>query len=509
MFCVAAEATRWLRGGALNLAGPLAVLTIVGASADARPAPKLVLDNPRYAAIVVDANTGSTLRQSSADALRHPASLTKIMTLYLLFERLEAGKIKLNTQLLVSAQAAAQDPTKLGLKHGQTIAVEDAIKALVTKSANDVAVVVAEALGGTEEDFAVLMTRKARALGMTRTVYRNASGLPDDGQVTTARDQARLGIAIQEQFPRYYRYFSLTSFTYHGETMLNHNKLLGRVSGVDGIKTGYTHASGYNLVSSVRRGARHIVAVVMGGETGAQRDANMRDLIDRFIVAASDKRPEVKVAQPAAPVEPKAEAPARPKPRIVIVPIVPSASDATASITPPPPPSASDPINPTVVRTVPIRASVLPIGIPQVTAFAPTPELSPPAIEARRLPGPAEKQATAPEETETAINAMGAISEPPVTTEPAATPQRPAALHSGWAIQVGAFEQEDEAKQRLGIAKSKAAQLLSTASPYTERTTKGDKTFYRARFAGLDRVQAEAICKVLQRNDVACMALKM
>src|SRR5262249_25807699 len=194
--------------------------------------------NPPFASIVVDANTGKTLEEKNADSLRHPASLTKIMTLYLLFERLEAGQMKLNTAMPVSEHAAEQSPTKLNLRAGGSIEVEDAIRGLVTRSANDAAVVIAEALGGDEDSFAQMMTAKARALGMGRTTYKNASGLPDDDQVTTARDQALLGRAVQERFPRYYRYFSTTSFHWRGEDIRNHNHLLGRVQGVDGIKTG-------------------------------------------------------------------------------------------------------------------------------------------------------------------------------------------------------------------------------------------------------------------------------
>jgi D-alanyl-D-alanine carboxypeptidase len=186
---------------------------------------------PPSASIVVDGNSGAVLEASNSDALRHPASLTKIMTLYLLFERLERGRIHLDTPLKVSEYASKQAPTKLGLQAGQTITVEDVIKSMVTKSANDAAVVVAENLGGDEGNFAKLMTQKARALGMTRTTYMNASGLPDDDQVTTARDQALLGRAIQEHFPRYYKYFSTESFVYHGETMRNHNHLLGSIEG--------------------------------------------------------------------------------------------------------------------------------------------------------------------------------------------------------------------------------------------------------------------------------------
>src|SRR5258705_7693211 len=168
------------------------------------------------------------------------------MTLYLLFERLEAGKFKLDSPLNVSNNAAEQDPTKLGLKEGSTILVEDAIKGIITRSANDAAVVIAENIASSEEEFAEMMTRKARALGMTKTVYQNASGLPDDEQVTSARDQSILGRAIQDRFPHYYKYFQIRSFTFHGETIGNNNRLLCRVEGVDGIKTGYTLASGFN-----------------------------------------------------------------------------------------------------------------------------------------------------------------------------------------------------------------------------------------------------------------------
>ena len=235
--------------------------------------------SPQFSSIIVDGNSGATLSSNNPDGIRHPASLTKIMTLYLLFERLDAGKMKLDTEMDVSEHASEQAPTKLGLRPGQTIKVEDAIKGLVTRSANDAAVVIAEAIAGDEDDFAKLMTRKARALGMTKTVYRNASGLPNDEQVTTARDQATLGRAIQDRFPRYYRYFSTSVFNYRGQSIRNHNRLLGNVEGVDGIKTGYTRASGFNLVTSMRRGNRHLVGVVLGGRSGGSRDAIMRNLL--------------------------------------------------------------------------------------------------------------------------------------------------------------------------------------------------------------------------------------
>jgi D-alanyl-D-alanine carboxypeptidase len=254
--------------------------------------------SPLGSSIVVDGNTGLTLEASKPNALRHPASLTKIMTLYLLFERIEQRTIGLDTQLRVSENAASQAPTKLGLKAGQTIAVEDAIKAMVTKSANDAAVTVAENLGGDEGEFAKLMTHKAHALGMSHTTYVNASGLPDDNQITTAQDQALLGRAIQERFPRYYKYFSTKEFVYRGIAMRNHNHLLGVVGGVDGIKTGYTRSSGFNLVTSVHRDGRYIVAVVLGGHTASERDARMRELIDAAPYRARHRRQAGSGAEP-------------------------------------------------------------------------------------------------------------------------------------------------------------------------------------------------------------------
>ncbi len=261
-----------------RLAAPLmiAVSLIAGA-------PTHALANAKNAVIVIDANTGKTLYSESADATRHPASLTKMMTLYMVFERMQQGKLSKNTRLRVSARAAGASPSKLGLKAGSTITVEQAILGLVTKSANDAAAVVGENLGGTEAEFARMMTRKARALGMNSTTFRNASGLPDPRQVTTARDMARLGIALREHFPRYYGYFKAGSFTFAGRTHRNHNKLLGRVEGVDGIKTGYIRASGFNLVTSAKANGRSIVAVVMGGQTGAKRDARMRALVAKYL----------------------------------------------------------------------------------------------------------------------------------------------------------------------------------------------------------------------------------
>jgi D-alanyl-D-alanine carboxypeptidase len=318
---------------------------------------------PPYAAIVVDANSGQTLHAASADSPRHPASLTKIMSLYLLFEQLEAGKFKLDSRLPVSAHAAVQAPTKLGLAAGSTLAVEDAIKGMVTKSANDAAVVVAEAIGGSEEDFAKLMTRKARALGMSRTTYVNASGLPDDEQITSARDQAILGRAIQERFPRYYGYFATPSFTYRGEAMRNHNRLLGRVAGVDGIKTGYTRDSGFNLVSSVRRGNRHIVAVVLGGSSGGARDARMRELIEANIDEAATRRTAAVVAEAS---EPAASRPAEAAPAVAAAPVEAAVALSSAPATA----TEADAAQPAGMTLA--SAASVPVALPAVAAASET-----------------------------------------------------------------------------------------------------------------------------------------
>ena len=246
--------------------------------------------NPPYADILVDDNSGQVLHETNPDNPRHPASLTKVMTLYLLFEQLEAKKLSLNSRLQVSAHASAQAPTKLGLKPNETITVEETIKAIVTRSANDAAVVIAEAIAGSEPDFAALMTRKAQTLGMINTVYVNASGLPAEAQITTAREQALLGLAIQDRFPEYSRYFAIPCFQYHGNEISNHNALLREMQGVDGIKTGYTEASGYNLVASVRRDGRHLVGVVLGEKSNAARNARMRQLIEGHLSQAAARK---------------------------------------------------------------------------------------------------------------------------------------------------------------------------------------------------------------------------
>src|SRR5712664_3657367 len=550
--------------------------------------------SPAFSSIIVDGNSGATLSANNPDASRHPASLTKIMTLYLLFERLDAGKMKLDTEMEVSAHASEQAPTKLGLRPGQTIRVEDAIKGLVTRSANDAAVVIAEAIAGDEGDFARQMTRKARALGMLRTVYRNASGLPDDEQVTTARDQATLGRTIQDRFPRYYRYFSPIAFTYPGHPIRNHNRLLGNVEGVDGIKTGYTRASGFNLVTSMRRGNRHLVGVVLGGRSGGSRDTIMRGLLAENLEKAATKRTvtaiternssdanadvaeadaasrptqtvQVQGAVQVASAEPAAAPPARstaPATRSLIAAAAAAIPQPQARTEPAPftngviqaqqitaIPGSSEPMKPVKVKTVQVKA-----GQAKLASASP----AQPATPATNTLAPArpdvpETLSTMVAKTETnrsdvaksdllkpemppqpanhgtgngilgvlPASSLSSSSTPQALayTDPTPSPQpqtiqqngaiKAVAPRTGWIIQVGALDSEEEARQRIEAARSQAHGLLTKADPFTEPVVgKGDKKLFRARFAGLDRDQAEAVCATLKRSDISCITIK-
>jgi D-alanyl-D-alanine carboxypeptidase len=290
-------------------------------------------------AIVINAQTGAILFADDADRSHYPASLTKMMTLYMTFDALATGPLRLSQSLPVSSQAARQVPSKIGLRTGATISVEDAILALVTKSANDAAVVLAEVLGGTESNFAVGMTMKARDLGLHRTTFRNASGLHDRYQHTTPRDMANLAIALIRDFPQYYGYFSTTSFTYQGTTYTNHNNLLGRYPGTDGLKTGYVRSAGYNLAASVVRDQTRLVGVVLGGDTAADRDRAMANLFDTafmrlHILRPSPVPPMVEVAElaPPAVLPPSPRSPVLPAPASALLPGV--TAEAAPAITP-------------------------------------------------------------------------------------------------------------------------------------------------------------------------------
>jgi D-alanyl-D-alanine carboxypeptidase len=411
---------------------------------------------PKYAGIVIDANNGKVVYSRNADARRYPASLTKIMTLYVLFEELNAGRMSKATRLKVSARAAGQAPSKLGLKPGETISVEDAIRALVTKSANDVAVVVAEAIGGTESGFARRMTDTARRIGMKRTTFRNASGLPNPGQITTARDMATLGLRVQRDFPRWYPYFATRSFTFRGKTYRTHNRLLGRFAGTDGVKTGYTRASGFNLTSSVRRDGKHLVGVVLGGRTGASRDRQMKVLLANALPKAIARReePDRRIADVPIPV---------PNPNMVS-----TLTDDDKAV------PAKPPLKPTVIA----RADVEMLG----------------ALAAETAGEDGEGDAE-PEAAEALT----------VATE---SSRADAVVNDGtWSIQVGAFNTQADAQRRLDEAIKAGVDSLAGKKGITLTHSKDDTVIYRARFAGFDRASAQRACTALSRKSINCYAL--
>jgi len=424
--------------------------------------------NSKYAAMVVDGHTGKMVYGQNIDAHRYPASITKVMTLYLVFEELRAGSLTKSTKFKVSKKASRQAPSRLGLKPGSKITVDNAIRALVTKSANDASTAIAEHLGGSESKFASMMTAKARSLGMSRTTFRNAHGLPNTNQTTTARDMATLGIALREHYPRQYKYFSTRSFTFGKTRMGNHNRLLGVVRGVDGIKTGYTRASGFNLVSSVIDRDRSIVAVVMGGRTGASRNEQMKDLIARYLPKASTRGNGNLIARGAMANMAVAVASLE-LPKVGPVPSKRHEGNqrlvlAYAASTPEP-----------VVG----RAALVNSLIAQKVAI-PTPA---PAV-------------VPPMPVETASNQ--AVD--PVTT--ASTAPR-----DGWMIQIGAMPDRNAAVELLARAQGAGGNILSGAEPFTMAYTKGNEQLYRARFGGFEgQAAATRACATLKKKGYACWA---
>ncbi|MEO9527853.1 serine hydrolase [Roseibium sp.] len=555
---------RFLRNaGTLVHTGRLLVLGVLLLSL-----PATALANSKYAGIVVDAKTGKTLYASSADAYRYPASLTKIMTLYLVFEELEAGRLSLSSPLTVSKYASGRPPSKLALKPGSTIKVKDAILALVTKSANDVATVIAENIGGSEKKFAERMTRTARQLGMSKTTFRNPHGLPNSGQRTTARDMARLGIAVQERFPQYYGYFKTRAYKYKGRTYGNHNKLLGRVKGVDGIKTGYIRASGFNLVTSVNRNGRQIVAVVMGGKTGASRNAQMTKLIGRYLpkaskgtksapliatrgvqpsfVAASLSNPPLPNAKPGSKPAPATGAPmvlALNAPAPAPAPVVPKRAPAFASATVSAPVVSSGaapapvavpgfgtnvPLPPKAIRhrldsTFAVATSLPPIPPDSPDAPLTTNSISRVALlQAARAKqsGSAQPQSVPSQPMPTRSVKVETIAVNPTPVETVAAELETASdtvtvatsdtpdVEPGWQVQIAAAESENQAIAMLKSAKAKTGASLRGRVPYTEPVESAGQTLYRARFIGFDSKSAAwNACKSLKKAKYACFAI--
>ncbi|ESX45503.1 SPOR domain-containing protein [Mesorhizobium sp. M0761] len=443
----------------------------------------------RSSAIVVDAKTGKVLYSSDANGRRYPASLTKMMTLYLTFEAMAKGRISRNTPVPFSAKAAAEPPTKLGVKAGGAVSVETAILSMVTKSANDSATALGELLGGSESNFARMMTAKARALGMDGTVFRNANGLPDPGQFTTAHDMAMLGIALREHYPQYYGYFSQRSFLYGRQRINGHNRLLGRIKGVDGIKTGYTRASGFNLVSSVSDGNRRLVAVVMGGTSGRSRDNQMAGLINAYMPRASTRGGGALVAKAGGdnPVKalakvflPKHDAPTPDGKPIVEDDAVASNDDPT---------SADE------------QSAEGQSADEQTVAAVEEPA---PVVKTRKVKTVI---VTAPK-VETA-QIVAAYAEPTPASPQGVDPVNTASVPAGWAVQVASSPKQSEALAFLDKTAKQAPKVLGAASGFTVAFQKDGETYYRARFGGFrSKDAAWNACNALKKKKIACYAVQ-
>jgi len=458
----------------------------------ARPARLALPTLERDAAIVVDGATGKVLYSRNPDEERYPASLTKMMTLYLLFEALDKGTFKLSSQLTASTHAAAQFPTKLGLKPGDTIDVETAIKAVAVLSANDVAVVVAEAVGGSEGNFAAMMTDKAHALGMTHTNFANASGLPDKEQLTSASDMALLGRHLAYDFPQYFGYFSTPSFAFNRRVYNQHDYLLEQFPGTDGIKTGYTRASGFNLVTSVVRYNKHLVGVVMGGVSVPGRDKEMMQLLSAaFTLAENDRTLLAEANPPWLGGKGPATPPFRKAP--------PAKSNVAVAIAelaenPPKPAAAAAPPPPAALPTLP----AVPVASTDAAPPAPQqPDAAPPTDT--RVANVLQPAAPAPQQPEQQL-AQGDVTETPPVGDPNASTKR-------WVIQIGAFATEELAEEQLAAYAQRALNLFQQSRRFVIPFESTDgQTLYRARFGMFDEDEAREICRQMTSRGQTCFA---
>tara|TARA_R110000868_G_scaffold11531_5_gene56485 strand:- start:1300 stop:3024 length:1725 start_codon:yes stop_codon:yes gene_type:complete len=501
---------------------------------------------PTSASLVMDAYSGRVLYSSNADTQCYPASLTKVMTLYLLFEKLEQGKVTLNTKLKVSHHAAAQAPSRLGLKPGETIRVEDAILALVTKSANDIAVVVAEYLGDTEPNFAKLMTAKAKKIGMGNTRYMNASGLPSKLQLTTARDQATLAHRIQVDFPQYYRYFSTKTFAWDGRVFKNHNNLLGKYEGINGLKTGYTAASGFNLTTTVNRNGKSVIGVVLGGTTARARDLQMIAILDRTMPKA--------VAQRDTGTRIASVITTGPAPTPIAKPDSDALNALVASVDEPDPDEEAY-TGTAQVASMSARPALRPVvselpEIKQVAALKTTAPVAQNLASAAVAKPSAKTAAPLDQATAYALAALGKAEGPvrqagrdigsliitPANASEgqqatAATPsvklrttvsdsslnsptrgwtvKDPLIPEGSWVIQIGAYSDQGDAVSRIRDAIKAAPKELASAVPVTIPVQSADnRTLYRSRFGGFDgEKEARNACGRLARQKISCIAI--
>lgn len=447
-----------------------------------------LINEPRYAAVMVDAASGEVLFSSRADSPRYPASITKVMTLYLVFEAMAAGRLSPSDTIRISPRAAAQPPSKLGLRAGSTIRVDEAINALAIKSANDIAVAVAEHIGGTESRFAALMTLRAQELGMRNTRYVNASGLPDSRQLTSARDLAVLSRAVMRDYPQYYSHFSTRSFTHRGVAMNNHNRLLFQMPGVDGIKTGFTNASGYNLAASAVRGGRRLIAVVLGGPSGRARDAHTRHLLETgfSLMARRDGGERIQFAsnlfeqgsagvRAAGSVEQgsvsNSPSVVREEQSLDLAAVQALTRRVGAAITSTPVPN---PVQPTRVASTPV---------PNPPRPAPPASASSERVRATLSTAPTSRRGETERESRRAAADADA---------------------GQWIVQVGAFGSEGDARARIGEVVRRFDRHFDATDGAVARA---DSRNWRVRFNGYSESGARAACAALTARREPCMVV--
>ncbi len=430
--------------------------------------------NNKYAAVVMDYDTGEVLHSRRADVSLFPASLTKMMTLMMLFDALERGELQMDSKLPVSRRAADMPASKLGLRAGSTITVSQAIQAMTVRSANDVAVVIAEALGGTESEFGELMTKRARQLGMRNTTLRNASGLPNSKQKSTARDMALLSQRMIRHYSKYYHYFSQEHFTFGGRTYRSHNRLVRSYRGMDGLKTGYTRASGFNLASSAVRNGRRVIVVVFGGRSAQTRDAEVVRLMDLGFERLRERRREPLIA-----LLPQ------PKPGTVT-----RAVAALSDTTPPAgPPAAAE-----IIVSTPVLPEPRPGTADIEVAAAPASVLD--ALPEAELAAILDAAINAPEPRPTEIGS-GLVAGP-----------AKAAATGAYAVQVGAFHDPNQARRAAHMATDLVPEILLLGDIDVSPLQGRRQMVYRARVAGFERETANRACSLLQAKRQECLVVR-
>ena len=478
------------RIAAAFFAGLLSLTTAaLAAGAPARAMAQSPATQPKYAAIVVDANSGEVLYASRADSPRYPASITKVMTMYMAFEALEQGKVRLGDRVVISPRAAAAAPTKSGMRAGESLGLDEALRLMAVRSYNDMAVAVAEHVGGTESRFAALMTLRAQELGMSQTRFVNANGLPDSRQISSARDIALLSRAVLRDYPQYYSYFSTRTMSHHGRALRNTNGLLHTMPGVDGIKTGFTNASGFNLAASAVRDGRRLIAVVLGGASTQSRNNHVQELLTAgFEVVRRRASGET--------VQLTSYLPANYGGRYAAV-----GSTAQGDYTPVQPRTSngSTPIGGgrTYASLGAVIADKPEVKVTAAARPAPVKRLEPVKTIVRAdAKKPAKSDAIS---IKLAVAELTRAEQARVKVEDASKPD----AGKGWMVQVGAFRSEGDAKVRIGQVAKKWS-MFRKAEPVVAE----GGGHYRARFAGFDAEGAKAACKALSGKGEPCMPLR-